>query len=96
MDHFVYLFCALWKGFRNVPQEELINLLNNLGMDEHDVRLLKSQDWQQKQTSKQLDIRRGDRQPDILSPILFNLFSENMFYMALKSETYEIKINGSH
>ena len=94
-------FVDFEKAFDKVPHTELISLLNNLEMDERDVRLLKSLYWQQKaiirtkgNISKQLDIRRGVRQGCILSPILFNVFSENIFEIALKNETHGIKING--
>ena len=71
------------KAFDKVKHVELFNMLKNLNMDGKDLRLLRNIYWKQKaavrvgnEESTMQEIRRGVRQGCVLSPDLFNLYSE--------------------
>ena len=71
------------KAFDKVKHANLFNMLNEAGIDGKDMRLMRNLYWKQKATvrvgdeeSPSLEIRRGVRQGCVLSPELFNLYSE--------------------
>jgi len=70
-------------------------------MDEKDVRVIKNLYWQQKAeirfgnvTTARVDIQRGVRQGCILSPLLFNLYTDKIFKEAAGNLELGIKVNG--
>ena len=71
------------KAFDKVRHKDLFNILNELELDGKDLRLMKNLYWNQKasvrvadEESELRDIKRGVRQGCVLSPDLFNLYSE--------------------
>ena len=71
------------KAFDKVKHAELFNMLKGLDLDGKDLRLLRNLYWNQKaavrvanEESMRQDIKRGVRQGCVLSPDLFNLYSE--------------------
>jgi hypothetical protein len=89
------------KAFDRVQHNKLINILRKLGLDNKDVRLIENLYWNQKATLKleevtvqNLQINRGVRQGCILSPLLFNIYSEEIFKDATNSINKGIKVNG--
>ncbi|XP_042883267.1 uncharacterized protein LOC122260182 [Penaeus japonicus] len=76
-------FIDYTKAFDKVQHEELLRLLQGLDLDGKDIRLIRNLYWEQKacmrvdnDTSKYTPICRGVRQGCVLSPDLFNLYSE--------------------
>ena len=98
----VYLcFIDYEKAFDRVRHTELIKLLNGQGLDCKDVTLIKNLYWQQSaairvgdNTTADVPIKRGVRQGCVLSPLLFNLYSERIFQNALENIQEGIKVNG--
>ena len=71
------------KAFDKVRHQDLFNILNDIGLDGKDLRLLEKLYWNQKaavrvggEVSEWQDIKRGVRQGCVLSPDLFNIYSE--------------------
>ena len=71
------------KAFDKVRHEILMNILNSLMLDGRDLRIIKNLYWNQRvavrvagDKSSWQDIRRGVRQGCVLSPDLFNIYSE--------------------
>ena len=71
------------KAFDKVRHEKLFGILKDLEVDGRDLRLIKNLYWRQKagvrvgeEISMWQDIRRGVRQGCVLSPDLFNIYSE--------------------
>ena len=66
-----------------VRHEDLIRILQGIGLDDKDIRLLSNLYWDQKSAVKiedvkteWVDIRRGVRQECVLSPDLFSLYGQ--------------------
>ncbi len=71
------------KAFDKVKHEELFNILQSLDIDGKDLRVIRNLYWEQTAAmrvdgdiSEYKSIRRGVRQGCILSPDLFNIYSE--------------------
>ena len=76
-------FVDFEKAFDMVRHEDLIRILQRIGLDEKDIRLLSNLYWDQKSAVKiedvkteWVDIRRGVRQGCVLSPDLFSLYDQ--------------------
>ena len=89
------------KAFDKVKHDKLHQLLVSKNIDSDDVRIISNLYWGQKantvvenQPTEEMEIRRGVRQGCILSPLLFNLYSEAIFKETLEDELVGIVING--
>ena len=87
------------KAFDRVQHEKLIKCLQEIGIDGKDIRLIRNIYWEQTASircensySPYIEIRRGVRQGCILSPSLFNIYTENIFKNI--EEMPGLKING--
>lgn len=82
----VYLcFIDYEKAFDKVRHEKLIEILQKIGIDGKDLQFITILYWNQQAKirinntlSNDIKIRRGVGQGCILSPILFNLYSEKI------------------
>uniref|UniRef100_A0A8D8VTC7 Craniofacial development protein 2 n=1 Tax=Cacopsylla melanoneura TaxID=428564 RepID=A0A8D8VTC7_9HEMI len=89
------------KAFDRVRHEDLAKILKEIGVDEKDQRIITHLYWNQTAVlrvdgdyTEEVKILRGVRQGCILSPILFNLYSEQIFKEALDNLEEGIAING--
>lgn len=102
MNNDVYVcFLDYEKAFDRVQHNKLLDILNNMGLDTKDVRIIQNLYWKQTatvrvedDTTEEVQILRGVRQGCILSPVLFNLYAEAIFDEALENKTEGIIING--
>lgn len=90
------------KAFDNVRHDLLLRYLEDLGLDDKDVRIIRNLYWNQTaevrlpcgSETEEFSIKKGVRQGCILSPMLFNLYVERAFQEALATSTLGIKVNG--
>lgn len=89
------------KAFDRVEHHRLMQLLRNLDIDQKDIRCIENLYWNQTaqikldgDLSNNVQIRKGVRQGCVLSPLLFNLYSEAVFREALEEKEIGIKVNG--
>ncbi|KAL1446457.1 hypothetical protein WDU94_005636 [Cyamophila willieti] len=102
----VYLcFIDFEKAFDRVSHVKLLETLKETTLDDKDIRIIGNLYWQQKgnvriegKTSDAVEIRQGVRQGCILSPVLFNTYSESLFKEALDGAAEEegIQIGDQH
>jgi hypothetical protein len=100
----VYMcFIDYEKAFDTVRHPKLLELLQEKGIDARDIQLIANLYWNQtanikieNEISGEVKIRRGVRQGCILSPLLFNMYSEAIFKEALQGESVGIMVNGKH
>ncbi|XP_077283266.1 uncharacterized protein LOC143909233 [Arctopsyche grandis] len=85
-------FIDFEKAFDRVEHDKSIHALNQTGIDAKDIALLKNLYWNQSAVVKvedleteKVEISRGVRQGCVLSPMLFNLYSEMVFNQAVDS-----------
>ena len=98
----VYIcFIDLEKAFDKVKHQILLEILKKTGINGMDLRIINNLYFNQTahiriedSTSEDIVIKRGVRQGCVLSPLLFNLYSEEMFGLALDEVTEGIRING--
>ena len=74
------------KAFDRVQYTKLITYLRNINIDNRDIRLITNLYWEQtasvrveQDMSQEVDIRKGVRHGCVLSPTLFNLYTETIF-----------------
>ena len=95
-------FIDFEKAFDRVQHSALIEALGQIGLDDLDVQLLKNLYWNQSATvqvdavhqTNRVPIKRGVRQGCVLSPMLFNVYSEIVFREALQDRTEGVRIGG--
>jgi len=94
-------FIDYQKAFDNVKHDKLIKILDNVGVDKGDLRIISNVYWNQRavirvdeELSEEILIKCGVRQGCVLSPLLFNIYSEFIFREALKGIEDGIKVNG--
>jgi len=98
----VYLcFIDYEKAFDTVQHQKLLEQLHQIGLDGKDIRIIKNLYWNQiailkfeNELTSEIPICRGVRQGCILSPLLFNIYSEIIFKKALEEEEIGIQVNG--
>src|SRR5438552_6228513 len=78
-------FIDFTKAFDKVRHIKLLNMLHDLDLDGKDIRLVRNLYWDQSAAIRYQNelgnfasIKRGVRQGYVLSPDLFNLYSENV------------------
>ena len=86
-------------AFDKVKHSKLHQLLVSKNIDSYEVRIISNLYWGQRAKTKvenklteEIEIRRGVRQGCILSPLLFNLYSEVIFDETLERELVGITI----
>lgn len=89
------------KAFDRVEHPKLMQLLRSLDIDQKDIRCIENLYWYQtaqirfnNEMSDDIEIRRGVRQGCVLSPLLFNLYSEGVFREALEGVEIGLRVNG--
>uniref|UniRef100_A0A8D8Q762 Craniofacial development protein 2 n=1 Tax=Cacopsylla melanoneura TaxID=428564 RepID=A0A8D8Q762_9HEMI len=95
-------FVDYQKAFDRIRHEKMIEILKTIGMDGKDLRIIRNLYWNQTATIKlsnedkteEVNILRGVRQGCIISPLLFNLYSEEIFKEALYEGDEGILLNG--
>lgn len=94
-------FIDYQKAFDRVQHGKLIKILQQLGLGGKDRRIITNLYWNQVahvrvegDVSEELEIRRGVRQGCVLSPLLFNVYSEKIFEEALYELDEGILVNG--
>lgn len=102
MNQNIYMcFIDYNKAFDKVRHDHLMRLLVEKSLDKRDIRIISKIYYNQKanirieqETTEEIEIKKGVRQGCILSPILFNLYSEDIINRALSEQDIGIKING--
>lgn len=80
----------------------MMEILKKCGIDDRDLKIIRNLYWNQSATIKvdgeqteDIQIQRGVRQGCIISPILFNIYSEQIFLEPLEDAEEGIPINGT-
>lgn len=102
MNQPVYVcFLDYNKAFDRVRHNHLIRMLRQKKLDVKDIRIISNLYFNQtahvkerNDLSEKIEIQRGVRQGCVLSPMLFNLYSEEIIQRALSEETAGVKVNG--
>ena len=95
-------FIDYTKAFDRVKHDLLFEILLKAGVPDKEINIIKNIYLQQKatlryenETSQEITIKRGIRQGCILSPCLFNIYTEYLILEALEDEK-GININGQN
>lgn len=102
MNQDLYIcFVDFEKAFDTVQHEKLLAILKNKNIDNRDIKIISQLYWNQTARMKvddrltpEVAIQRGVRQGCVLSPLLFNVYSEAVFQQALSDCSEGITING--
>lgn len=88
------------KAFDWELYHKLIQLLGGMDLDQKDIRFIENLYWHQSAhvrlyngTTNPIQIKRGVCQRCVLSPLLFNIYSEAIFQEALEDMEMWIKVN---
>lgn len=83
-------FIDFSKAFDNVQHHKLIDILKSKKIDSQDIRIISNLYWNQSakikvddELSDEIKIMQGVRQGCLLSPLLFNIYSEAIFEEAI-------------
>lgn len=94
-------FVDFQKAFDRVQHSKMIEILKQKNIDSRDIRIISNLYWNQtarirvdESLSEEVRICRGVRQGCVLSPLLFNVYSEAIFEEALAEESAGVIING--
>lgn len=89
------------KAFDRIKHQKMMHVLRKVGVDDKDIKIIANLYWHQtanvrveNETTDDIEIKRGVRQGCVLSPILFNLYSEEILAEALNESQEGIRING--
>ena len=94
-------FVDFEKAFDGVRHNKLVRILLNIGIDINDIRIIQNPYWTQETVarignglSNWCKVRRSVRQGCVLSPLLYNLYSEMLMREVIRDED-GININGT-
>ena len=94
-------FVDFEKAFDRVNHEKMLKALKDIGLDTKDFAIIRNLYYHQNakiriegQTSNNIRICRGVRQGCVLSPMLFNLYSELIFKKVFEKVTSGVTVNG--
>ena len=95
------LYCCLYKkAFDKVNHNKLIEILTKYDVPSEELTLISNLYWSQtaqirgrSEDSQSFKIEKGVRQGCVLSPVFFNLYSEELINEALQDET-GLVVNG--
>lgn len=94
-------FIDYQKAFDRVKHQKMVEILKGIGLDDKDLRIIVNLYWNQsasvrldRENTEEVDILRGVRQGCILSPLIFNIYSEHIFKEALDDVEAGVSLNG--